>query len=195
VTKDDGDGFEAGMIALAAVTGKELDTIIKRAYWVALEDVPGDVVAEALRLAMNNCDYFPSAAELRRLCDEADDDSFELTPPAPVALLEQGAIVPTYEGAVPNEPEPTYYCYHCKDTSFQHFICQDGDRCNVFELCIELVAAHGAAAPAHTWIRKCSCIHSNPAIQKRLTRLRDAVSVGKYAGRPRKRLHPHYGGD
>lgn len=135
--KVDAARYEAGMIALAAVTGKVLDVVIKRAYWEALEDVPIETLVQAMKAGMTSCEYFPSAAELRRLCD--DVEPFTLTEAVPA--LASGIEPEVYMGtAGPPDSGPYYWCVTCRDSGFEHFLCAPENRCGSFELCRKRVA-------------------------------------------------------
>ena len=178
MTTDDARAFDAGMIALAAVTGKALDALVKRAYWTALEDIPGPVVVAALRLAMGSAEFFPSAAEIRRLCDEADGEGFVLAPE--VLALPPGEIVETYQGIIDSE-QATAWCGTCLDSGFAHYLCEPGNRCTWSELCRKQVLIAGDAnVAAHTYVKKCDCIQSNPVIKRRMERMRESMNIGKY---------------
>ena len=178
MTPDDAIGFEGALIALAAVTGKTLDPLIKRAYWASLEDVPAGTVTAALRLAMTECEFFPSAAEIRRLCDEAEGEGsgFVLTAPA----LPPGEVLDTYQDAIDGEHKSAW-CETCQDSGFAHYVCRPGNRCTWSELCRKQIQIAGDShVVEHTYVKKCDCLQANPVIKRRMERIRESMNVGKY---------------
>lgn len=199
MTPEDGTRFEGAMIALAAVTGKQLDVIINRAYWEGLEDIPGETVYAALKSAMTCCDFFPSVAEIRRICDEVESFALKAQEPERLALV-PGPIIETFRGAaLPDEdmdpPEPKHWCRDCSDSGFERFTCTPFNRCGAFQLCNELAALQGTAyTDTHTFVRKCRCVAGkvqedptfNPIIRRRLERMRETINLGKYS-KPRTR--------
>jgi hypothetical protein len=190
MTPDDGAAFDDALAALAAVTGKTLDIIVKRAYWVALEDIPGLTVLAALTLAMrSDFDFFPTSGQLRRLCDEveATDERFALQAQAAVPALPAGEIIETYQDEVEGTTGRQAWCGTCQDSGFEHFICEPGNRCMWSELCRKLILLHGDDnVPPHSFVRKCHCLAQNPVIIRRIERMRETINIGKYS-RPRPR--------
>lgn len=168
MTAADSAPFAAGMTALAAVTGKQLDALTNQAYWVVLEKVPGEIVIQALRKAMDHFDFFPSAADLLRLCDEVDTRP-ALDRPHALALLDAGVV--TVHGQTHFEPpENLYWCRVCNDSGFEPHI------------------AHPGHKPYERWVTRCSCAQpteggfiQNPIIRERIDRAQQAANVGKYA--------------
>jgi hypothetical protein len=173
MNQNDGAKFDSGLVALAAVTGKTLDMGIKAAYFTALEDVPLDIVMGALRTAMKVSEFFPSAAEIRTLCDEAEreQERFALQAAQPAGLLPDPDA--QYRGETHVEPEPTYHCRSCRDTGWIYFHKENGSR----------------------WVRKCDCILEdddalkNPVIMRRIRHEQDRCGIkkAKYARKREKR--------
>lgn len=157
--RDDAQRFESAMIALAAVTGKELDSVIKSAYFMALKDVPIDTVVGAMRSALTSEEWFPSAARLRVICD-----SVEFT-------LKQEAL-PAPQSHGHDRPEPVYACPECRDGGFT-FYTHKGVRWAKRCLC-RVPDADGKI--------------SNVVIAERIRRAREATgNPGTYAARGRRR--------
>jgi hypothetical protein len=183
VTKDDFEQYKAGMIALAAVTsgGKTLDILTERAYWTVLEKVPGPIVFKALRLAMDGFEFFPSAADLLRLCDEAEADErgeLALLAPsaAPVALLPDPDA--QYRGEVQSweRPPTLYFCPTCQDSGFeQGLLCKLGHLCSSCQ--------RGTHPYDHTYCRRCECMKAeddagkNPVIMAEIRRSRERLGL------------------
>lgn len=200
MTPDDAAPFEAAMIALAAVTGKELDQFIKRAYFTGLERVPIGTLQGAFKLAMQGCEFFPSVAELLRLCDEFEaDQRGELVLTAPVERqLKAGEPEPIEEvydgewGPVPYEGK-TYGCAECGDTGFTHYVCSNETPCPS-DLCRK--RRQQGIVDGERWARKCACTKidpvtgkcANPVIQRRIDdgrKKQGLPPLGTYA-RPKK---------
>lgn len=166
MTEQDAGRFDGGLVALAAVTGKTLDMGIKSAYFVALADIPGDLVLAAMRKAMTACEFFPSAAEIRQLCDDAEAELERIALQAQVApaLLPDGEA--QYRGMPHVPPEPTYHCQTCRDSGFVAFQ-------RVFN------------GQASRWMRKCDCVLEtdetlvNPVIRARIRRAQEACGIRK----------------
>lgn len=172
----DGPRFDSALIALAAVTGKTLDMGIKAAYFVALEEIPFETVNAAMRAAMKTCEFFPSAAEIRKLCDEAEaeQERFALQAQNAVALLPDPDA--QYRGQTHEAPEQTYHCLTCKDSGFVYFQ--------------KIINGQPSR-----WVRKCSCVLEgdetmiNPVVRARIRRAQDALGIRKkkYAKKRPKR--------
>jgi len=58
--------FAQAMAALSAAFDKEIDESTVEAYWMSLEDMSIEAFEEACKLAMQNLEYFPRPAHLRR---------------------------------------------------------------------------------------------------------------------------------
>lgn len=71
VDPDDKKAFAAVIGGLAVSTGKEADSILLKAYWVGLEDLPIDAVQRAAMKALRESKFMPSVAELRELAGVA----------------------------------------------------------------------------------------------------------------------------
>jgi hypothetical protein len=182
MTEQDAGRFDSGLVALAAVTGKTLDMGIKSAYFVALADVPGDVVLAAMKKAMVACEFFPSAAEVRALCDEAEQEEERkaLQAYTPHALLPESDA--QYRGDHWEADEPTYHCRTCRDTSFVYF-------------------QKVIRGEASRWVRKCECILEpddalkNPVIMARIRHERERCGLrkNKYAVTRQRKRERSYG--
>lgn len=192
---EDAAPFEAAMIALAAVVAgnKELDTPTKRAYWVALEDVPLQPVLGGLELAMKSFDFFPSPHEIRKLADEWEADQrqeFALTPPLAALPAPAEPMLETYDGEwVAPDDDKIYGCLDCRDTGWLHYHCSPETPCQS-DLCRKMRKVHGFTGEA--WAKRCPCAKidrvtgrcSNPVIQKRCDDVRAKQGLppmGSYA--------------
>jgi hypothetical protein len=66
----DREKFAMLIDSLAANFGKPAETALLEGYWMALEDLPLEAVARAVRSAIRQCQHMPRGAELRQLAGE-----------------------------------------------------------------------------------------------------------------------------
>ena len=82
---NDGERFARAMNVLAAAFDKEIDEATLEAYWMALEDMDIEGIERACKHAIQNLEFFPRPAHLRR--SQADMD------PASRAIIAWQAVV------------------------------------------------------------------------------------------------------
>lgn len=71
MTNEDRDEFKKLLFAMAAAYQKEVDAPMTTGYWMLLMDLPIERVKAATVKAMQMSKFFPSAAEIRELAQEA----------------------------------------------------------------------------------------------------------------------------
>tara|TARA_R110000744_G_scaffold259191_1_gene374360 strand:- start:153 stop:830 length:678 start_codon:yes stop_codon:yes gene_type:complete len=72
---NDGERFARAMNVLAAAFDKEIDEATLEAYWMALEDMDIEGIERACKHAIQNLEFFPRPAHLRRSQDTMDPSS------------------------------------------------------------------------------------------------------------------------
>ena len=134
-------------------------------HWEALQDVPIDVLAEAVSRAQKTRSEFPSPAELRQDCDavahlvrhvEDEDRGEDL--PAPVGLG-------TLPDGTPIVARRLWRFYHedCTDSGMESCWC--GERGPYTPPWLTSMACERRKEHLpHEWVRKCTCWESNPAL-------------------------------
>lgn len=172
------------MIGLKFVPGS-MDT-----HWVALKDVPENVLREAAKRAARTRNEFPSPYELRLDCDVVKSHlqarrpqvtrETELAKPIewPKSLSTRltaiGIKLPTVRR------EWRYYCDDCSDSGWMEHWCGDGEPPHLERNDCARISDH----VPHSWVQACPCAPRNPEIQRRvLAQARYAEQRAEQGGR------------
>jgi hypothetical protein len=145
-------------------------------HWEALQDLPEEVLIDAVSRAGRTRVDFPTPHELRQDADMGRTITLPEEEDRTVALDEP------YTVYVPHSPAPlhirrewTYYCTHCSDSGWRSSWCgeqtfkkpwQESELCGLYR-------EHAA----HEWVIHCLCYTSNPAlVRKRSAQQQYAVT-------------------
>lgn len=173
--------FEA-LGALAVHHGVELDKPTARSYYLALEDVPIDVLCKAfVRLLMHAGEFMPRSERIREVCDEVQQEN-DRREAQQIANPDRLALT----GGTEQTAQPYFDCNVCGDTGMRP-VCDGGctspDDCpfNKNRYC-EKHRDGKASLP----VAPCPCANTNPTILRRRKIMAANSSAPRYA-KPRRR--------
>ena len=157
-------------------------------HWEALQDMPDDLLDAAVTRAQQVSDEFPSPKMLRLYADQMRGRVVPLVQPEDrTETLDEPVAHELPTGKVLGFKRLwRYYCDDCSDCGWAQFWCCGyapsdeqfvvavrHDR-TIFDRACERTAPHGA----HVWVAECSCVSTNPEVQRRRERDR-RVKRGK----------------
>lgn len=170
--------FAADIMAVAVAFGQKerIDAARITLYWEGLRDIPQQILHAGAKRCIQACDHFPSVAEWRRACDEANRELLFAEPLPPERQL-TGNVADSQPEWDDHSPH-YYHCDACRDTGFEPHICRAGQRCG----CAVRSCRDRDDHYEHRYVRKCECRETNPALMRlREENARKRAGEGRYA--------------
>lgn len=177
--------FESQMSRLA---GLKYPPASMQTHWEALRDMPVELLEAAVTKAQDECSEFPSPKMLKIFADavrgrvlpvpQEQDRSQPLAVPQVIEVPQAGKVLSFTRTW-------NYYCEQCSDQGMRSFWCGERMIRMVGEVKVDRYPwldsrdcgrhnDHGG----HDWSERCPCFDSNPAVQRRIEKQRQAGRRG-----------------
>jgi|TARA_R110000824_G_scaffold100768_1_gene239465 hypothetical protein len=137
-------------------------------HWEALQDLPDDVLANAVGLAGRTRVDFPTPHQLRQDADLGRTVTVSQEIDRSAILDEPfNVVVPQTHSSIRITREWTYYCDHCSDSGWRSWWCGEPVQKNPWQSSQPCDSTRDHAS--HEWVEHCVCYSSNPALLRKRT--------------------------